>query len=207
MGEIGKRKDEKRPEFIKEVLVDKKFDKVDMKHACFIGSELYHVQAEGCSFVDAEFYNAKVRRCSFVNCDFGSASFMHATLESVMFAYCRLENAEFGSAQLENVSFVRSPLKGANFTRARATNLFGPISVCSLGYHTAIAAGGYISIECQRYDYERWLDLAYIIGEQYGYTERDVARYLAWAKIVIPWLEEEEAENAKRLESFRETRS
>lgn len=96
-------------------------------------------------------------------------------------------------ANLSGADLSRTNLSGANLSGA---NLYGAVGTFALGYfgkHHAIAAGGYISIGCERHTYDEWLESYKKIGEEYGYTPDTIDRYGAWIKMVVKWLKEEEA--------------
>jgi hypothetical protein len=58
------------------------------------------------------------------------------------------------------------------------------------GTHHAVAAGGYVSIGCERHTYAHWLENYTYIGKENGYSDAEIARYGAWIKLVVEWLDE-----------------
>ena len=69
----------------------------------------------------------------------------------------------------------------------------GLFATAKLGRHDAVAAGGYISIGCERHTYAEWLEHGEQIGRANKYTDAEIARYMAWIRLVVEWLSEAEA--------------
>lgn len=89
-------------------------------------------------------------------------------------------------ADLTGADLTRANLTGADLTEAR-----GAFATAYLGKHHAVAAGGYISIGCQRHTYAEWLEQYAAIGARNNYTPAEIERYGTWIKLVVAWLSEE----------------
>jgi len=84
-------------------------------------------------------------------------------------------------------------LRDANLTGANLRGADGLFATAQLGKHDANAAGGYIAIGCERHEYQHWLEHGEEIGRSNGYTDAEIARYMAWIRLVVPWLSGEDA--------------
>ena len=89
---------------------------------------------------------------------------------------------------------VRADLRLANLRGVNLTEAAGAFATGYFGKHQAVAAGGYISIGCERHTYQEWLDKGEQIGKKYEYTDAEIARYMAWIRLVVDWLTEVENE-------------
>jgi hypothetical protein len=105
-----------------------------------------------------------------------------------------LRGADLRRADLSGADLRRANLRGANLSGANLSDAEGQYAAASFGKHQAIAAGGYISIGCERHTYQEWLDNYQQIGKANGYTEAEIARYGAWIKLATDWLIEAEKE-------------
>jgi hypothetical protein len=96
-------------------------------------------------------------------------------------------------------------LRGADLTGADLTGASGPFATGSFGCHNAVAAGGYISIGCERHTYAEWLKRYEEIGDAHDYSAAEVAMYGRWISMAVAWLEPIEAEiaAAKKTNSTR----
>jgi hypothetical protein len=106
-----------------------------------------------------------------------------------------LSEADLSGADLSGADLRWAYLRWANLSGADLSDAEIIAAVGQFGLHQAIAAGGYISIGCERHDYQHWLDHYEEIGRGYGYTEAEIARYGAWIKLVVDWLTEAEGNN------------
>ena len=86
----------------------------------------------------------------------------------------------------------RANLTGADLRWANLSWAIGDFAIGYFGTHHAIAAGGYISIGCERHTYTEWLERGAEIGKDNEYTDAEIARYMAWIKIAVDWLSEVE---------------
>lgn len=111
-----------------------------------------------------------------------------------------IEYAEACRAQEERINLNRADLRGANLcgvdlrgvdlsdadlSGATLSGATGPFTAGSFGRHTAIAAGGYISIGCERHTYDEWLSQYEGIGRENGYSREEIADYGAWIKQAV----------------------
>ena len=79
---------------------------------------------------------------------------------------------------------VWADLRGADLRGADGAFVTG-----YYGKHHAIAAGGYISIGCERHTYQEWLDNGEQIGKANEYTDAEIADYMDWIRLAIRALE------------------
>jgi len=91
-----------------------------------------------------------------------------------------LRGAFLYGADLSDANLRRADLTGADLRWCR-----GPFSTGYFGGHDAIAAGGYISIGCERQTYDEWLENFDAIGVKHNYTPNEIADYGAWIKLAV----------------------
>ena len=106
------------------------------------------------------------------------------------------EIPDLREADLRDANLRGADLSGADLSGANLRGTDGLFATAQLGKHDAIAAGGNISIGCKTHTYAEWLENGEEIGRSNGYTDAEIARYMAWIKLVVPWLSEEEAKIA-----------
>ncbi len=90
-----------------------------------------------------------------------------------------LRGADLSGADLREADLRGANLGGADLGRAKGKNF-------CLGYfgrHHAIAAGGYISIGCERHTYQEWLDNYQEIGKKYNYSDEEIEIYGQWIEM------------------------
>ena len=92
-------------------------------------------------------------------------------------------------ADLSEADLSEADLSGADLSWAQGAFVTG-----YYGKHHAVAAGGYISIGCERHTYQEWLDNGPQIGKDNGYTDAEIADYMDWIKLAIRALERMERE-------------
>jgi len=114
--------------------------------------------------------------------DLSGVDLRKSNLTRANLSCCVLYGAELSDAKLDGIDLRWSDLRGAT----------GSFSIFGAGKHTAIAAGGYISIGCERHTYKHWLKHYIKIGEVNGYTEAEIERYGKWIKDAVKWLGEDE---------------
>lgn len=102
-----------------------------------------------------------------------------------------LTGANLYRANLTGADLTGANLTGADLTEANLTEARGAFATAYLGKHHAVAAGGYISIGCQRHTYAEWLEQYAAIGARNNYTPAEIERYGTWIKLVVAWLSEE----------------
>jgi hypothetical protein len=101
-----------------------------------------------------------------------------------------LIGANLTGAKLSEADLSNANLTWAKLTEAKLTEARGSFAVGSFGKHRAIAAGGYISIGCERHSFEYWLANADFLGVANGYNEGEIAIYRQWIEMVVEWLSE-----------------
>ena len=116
-----------------------------------------------------------------------------ANLRGADLSEANLSEADLSGADLREADLRGAILSGADLRWADLRGATGLFATAKLGRHDAIAAGGYIAIGCERHEYQHWLDHGAEIGRANGYTAAEIARYMAWINLVVPWLLDEEA--------------
>jgi hypothetical protein len=96
-----------------------------------------------------------------------------------------LTRANLTGANLTGANLGGADLTGANLGRADLTGAEGPFTHGYFGRHHAVAAGGFISIGCERHDYEWWLNNYQKCGSRHGYTADEIADYGAWIELAV----------------------
>ena len=101
-----------------------------------------------------------------------------------------LSEADLSEANLREANLRGADLRGADLREAdlREADLrgaSGPFTIGYFGQHHAVAAGGYISIGCERRTYDKWLANAEAIGQKNGYTTDEIADYVEWIKLAV----------------------
>ena len=101
-----------------------------------------------------------------------------------------LRGANLRGAYLRGAYLSGADLRGANLREAylRGADLrgaSGPFTIGYFGQHHAVAAGGYISIGCERRTYDEWLANAEAIGQENRYTADEIADYVEWIKLAV----------------------
>ena len=137
----------------------------------------------------ADLSSADLRSANLRSADLSSANLSSANLRSANLSSADLRSADLSSADLRSANLRSADLSSANLSWAD-----GQYALASLGRHQAIAAGGYISIGCERHTYQKWLDSYQEIGKLNGYTDAEISRYGAWIKLATDWLIEAEKE-------------
>ena len=84
-------------------------------------------------------------------------------------------------------------LSGADLRRADLSGADGSFVTGSFGRHHAVAAGGYISIGCERHSYAEWLKRYEEIGRVHDYSPAEIEVYGQWIRMAVAWLEPIEA--------------
>ena len=108
------------------------------------------------------------------------AALSRADLSRAVLSRAVLSGANLREANLNWADLSEADLSGANLSGA-----VGPFAVGAFGRHTAIAAGGYIVIGCERHDYDWWLANYEACGQRNGYTPEEIADYGAWIQLAV----------------------
>ena len=133
---------------------------------------------------------ANGERADLRGADLSWADLRGANLRGVDLSRANLRRADLHGADLRWADLRRANLNwanlsGANLSRADLSGASGNnFAIGYFGQHHAIAAGGYISIGCERYTYQEWLDNGEAIGKKREYTDAEIARYMGWIKLV-----------------------
>ena len=96
-----------------------------------------------------------------------------------------LSEADLSWANLSEADLSEADLSEANLNWANLSGAVGPFAVGAFGRHTAIAAGGYIAIGCERHIYDDWLADYEAIGRRNAYTPEEIADYGAWIALAV----------------------
>jgi len=88
-------------------------------------------------------------------------------------------------ADLSGADLSGADLSGANLSGANLSGANGPFTTGFFGRHHAVAAGGYISVGCERHEYDEWLRDYDNIGRKHKYTAEEIADYAAWIKLAV----------------------
>lgn len=100
-----------------------------------------------------------------------------------------LNGSDLRGADLSRADLSRADLRGADLTRADLTGATGDnFCTANFGNHSAVAAGGYISIGCERHTYDYWLANYEEIGRKHGYALEKIELYGAWIRLAVKWL-------------------
>ena len=91
-----------------------------------------------------------------------------------------LSGANLSEANLRDADLSEADLRGANLSGAR-----GPFTTGYFGGHDAVAAGGYVSIGCERHTYGEWLANYKAVGAANGYSADMIADYGAWIAMAV----------------------
>ena len=102
-----------------------------------------------------------------------------------------LRGADWRGAYLRGADLSRADLRGADLLYLR----------CNLDRHEALAVGGHIVIGCEFHTYEYWLEHGQEIGEKHEYTQAEIDRYTAWAKMAIELLKPLEDEISAKFDA------
>ena len=122
--------------------------------------------------------------------DLSEANLRRANLSGANLSRANLSRANLNRANLSEANLSRADLSEANLSRAdlswaNLSEAVGPFAVGAFGRHTAIAAGGYIVIGCERHDYDWWLANYEACGQRNDYTPEEIADYGAWIQLAV----------------------
>ena len=117
--------------------------------------------------------------------DLSGADLSGADLSDADLSGADLSGADLRRANLSRADLSDATLRRANLSRADLSGASGLFTLGAFGRHTAVAAGGYIAIGCERHPYEAWLTQYKEIGRKHGYTADEIADYGAWIKLAV----------------------
>ena len=95
-------------------------------------------------------------------------------------AHKKNERANLRGADLRDADLRDANLRDANLWGATGKNFY----IGYFGQHFCVAAGDYIVIGCERHTIKYWLENYQAIGKNNSYSEKEIAMYGAWIKIV-----------------------
>ena len=101
-----------------------------------------------------------------------------------------LRGADLRGADLRGANLRGANLRGANLSEAYLSEAYlseaeGPFTTFSAGRHTAVFAGGYGVIGCERWSYESWLTDYDEIGRNHDYGDDEIAEYGEFIKLAV----------------------
>ena len=88
-------------------------------------------------------------------------------------------------ANLRGANLSEANLRGAYLRGANLSGAKGPFTTFSAGRHTAVFAGGYGVIGCERWSYESWLTDYDEIGRNHDYGDDEIAEYGEFIKLAV----------------------
>ncbi len=112
--------------------------------------------------------------------DLSGANLRGANLRDANLRDADLRDADLRWANLSGADLRGADLRGANLRGAR-----GPFTTGYFGGHDAVAAGGYVSIGCERHTYGEWLANYKAVGAANGYSADMIADYGAWIALAV----------------------
>jgi hypothetical protein len=147
----------------------------DLRWANLSGANL-----SGADLSGANLSGADLRWANLSGADLSRADLRWANL-----SWANLRGADLRWANLRGANLRGADLRGADLSWANLSGAVGPFAVGAFGHHTAIAAGGYIVIGCERHDYDWWLANYETCGQRNDYTPEEVADYGAWIQLAV----------------------
>ena len=108
------------------------------------------------------------------------ANLSGANLRGANLSGANLRGANLSGAYLRGANLRGAYLRGANLRGAK-----GPFTTFSAGRHTAVFAGGYGVIGCERWSYESWLTDYDEIGRNHDYGDDEIAEYGEFIKLAV----------------------
>ncbi len=126
-----------------------------------------------------------LREADLAGADLREANLAEADLSWANLRRADLTGADLRRADLTGADLREANLAGADLTGAYLTGAEGPFTHGYFGRHHAVAAGGYISIGCERHAYDWWLNSYQKCGARHGYTADEIADYGAWIELAV----------------------
>jgi hypothetical protein len=142
----------------------------DLRGANLSGADLRLADLRG-----ANLRGANLRGADLSWADLSWAHLRRADLSGAHLRWADLREADLSGAHLREAHLRWADLRGAS----------GPFTIGYFGKHHAVAAGGYISIGCERRTYDEWLANAEAIGQENRYTADEIADYVEWIKLAV----------------------
>ena len=171
-------------------------EKILQRHQLWLSNEPDGKRADlsGADLGGSNLSVANLRGADLGGADLGGADLGGANLSWADLSGADLRGADLGWANLSWADLSGADLRGAdlggaNLRGADLRGAKGNFVICYFGNYHAIAAGGYISIGCERHTYQEWLDNGEQIGKDNFYTDDEIADYMDWIRIAIRALE------------------
>ena len=154
------------------------------------GADLSGADLRGAHLSRADLRGAHLRRADLSGADLSGVYLRRADLRGADLRGAHLSGADLSEANLREADLRGADLRGANLRRANLreadlSEASGGFTTGYFGQHHAVAAGGYISIGCERRTYDKWLANAEAIGQKNGYTTDEIADYVEWIKLAV----------------------
>jgi hypothetical protein len=124
-------------------------------------------------------------RARLIECGISAARLPEEWQPGIDLREANLAGADLRRADLTGAYLRRADLTGADLRWADLTGAEGPFTHGYFGRHHAVAAGGYISIGCERHAYDWWLNSYQKCGARNGYTADEIADYGAWIELAV----------------------
>ena len=116
----------------------------------------------------------------FEGANLRGANLRCANLRGASLIDANLTGASLIDADLEGADLIDANLRGANLTGAC---LYGTaLSIFQFSKHFAFYHEGNVQIGCKFFDLGYWLDNFRTIGENEGYSDKEIEMYGAWLK-------------------------
>ena len=134
---------------------------------------------------EADLSRANLRWANLHGAELDGANLCGADLSWANLSETNLGGADLRGADLRGVDLRGVDLNGANLSGAELRGAKGAFVTGYFGQHHAIAAGGYITIGCERHTYQEWLDNGAWIGKDNHYTDDEIKDYMDWIRLAI----------------------
>ena len=102
-----------------------------------------------------------------------------------MFLFAGVPAERLPETRPDVIDLSGANLRGANLRDANLRGARGPFTTGYFGGHDAVAAGGYVSIGCERHTYGEWLANYKAVGAANGYSADMIADYGAWIALAV----------------------
>jgi hypothetical protein len=139
----------------------------------------------GADLRGANLRGADLRGADLRGANLSEADLREADLREANLRWANLRWANLSEADLRGANLSEANLRWANLSEAS-----GFFCIGFFGKHHAIAAGGYISIGCERHTFEHWIKNYRAIGKTHEYTPDEIGAYGAWIEIAVKMLDE-----------------
>jgi uncharacterized protein YjbI with pentapeptide repeats len=163
--------------------------RADLREADLSGANLSRADLSGANLRRADLREANLREANLSRADLSGADLRWANLSRADLSGANLRWASLSGADLRWANLSRADLSGANLSEA----LGDQFVVFQAGRHQAIFAGGEGFIGCERHSYAEWLERGTKIGAANGYSGDEIARYMAFIRLAVEYLQGVEA--------------